>query len=256
MDKTPGPKGPDYPAECLVEDCLIYRNGRVEKQTAGVNISMAADITVSHNSIYDCPRAGINICDGCWGGHLIEFNDVFDTVNETGDHGSFNSLGRDRFWHRNRGATAGWVRQHPDMPKWDCRKTVILRNNRWRCDHGWDIDLDDGSSNFEIYNNLCLNGGIKLREGYFRKVYNNVIVDTFHPHVWYPNSRSSFQRKRPATVGEIVKARSTLSRSTCMPNRMLMLVWGLTASPRPGEKRSTTRPVRNQVCNSSPRRTS
>ena len=24
--------------------------------------------------------------------------------------------------------------------------TIVLRNNRWRCDHGWDIDLDDGSS--------------------------------------------------------------------------------------------------------------
>ena len=27
----------------------------------------------------------------------------------------------------------------------DAVKTTILRNNRWRCDHGWDIDLDDGS---------------------------------------------------------------------------------------------------------------
>ena len=44
------------------------------------------------------PRAGINVGDGCWGGHVIEFCDIFDTVTETGDHGSFNSWGRDRFW--------------------------------------------------------------------------------------------------------------------------------------------------------------
>ena len=195
MDKKPGPKTENHPARCLVHDNLIYRNGRVEKQTAGVNISMASEITVSHNSIYDCPRAGINICEGTWGGHLVEFNDVFDTVKETGDHGSFNSWGRDRFWHKNRGQTAEWVKQHPDMPRWDCAKTVIIRNNRWRCDHGWDIDLDDGSSNYELSNNLCLNGGIKLREGYFRKVENNIMVgDTFHPHVWYPNSHTSFRR--------------------------------------------------------------
>jgi len=106
MDKTPGPKTPDYPADCLVEDCLLVRNGRVEKQTAGVNICMAESITVRHCSIYDCPRAGINICDGAFGGHLIELCDVFDTVKETGDHGSFNSWGRDRFWHPNRGVTA------------------------------------------------------------------------------------------------------------------------------------------------------
>jgi len=194
MDKTPGPKTPNYPANCLVENCLIYLNGRVEKQTAGVNVCMAESITIRHCSIYDCPRAGINICDGAFGGHLIEFCDVFDTVKETGDHGSFNSWGRDRFWHPNRGQTTAWVKTHPDMPKWDCHKTIVMRNNRWRCDHGWDIDLDDGSSNYEIYNNLCLAGGIKLREGYYRNVYNNVMVDyTFCPHVWYPNCHTSFK---------------------------------------------------------------
>ena len=30
---------------------------------------MAQDITVSHCIIYDMPRTGINIADGCWGGH-------------------------------------------------------------------------------------------------------------------------------------------------------------------------------------------
>ena len=49
-------------------------------------------------------------------------------------------------------------------------------NNRWRCDHGWDIDLDDGSSNYIITNNLCLRGGIKNREGYGRVVENNIMV--------------------------------------------------------------------------------
>ena len=195
MDKAPGPKSPDYPADCLVEDCLLVRNGRVEKQTAGVNICMAEGITVRHCSIYDCPRAGINICAGPFGGHLIEFCDVFDTVKETGDHGSFNSWGRDRFWHPKRGTTAEWVRKHPDMPRWDCAKTIVLRNNRWRCDHGWDVDLDDGSSNYAITNNLCLAGGIKLREGYDRTVTNNVLVDyTFCPHVWYPDCRTTFAR--------------------------------------------------------------
>lgn len=194
MDHTPGPKTPNYPADCAVENCLIHRNGRVEKQTAGVNICMAESITVRHCSIYDCPRAGINICDGAFGGHLIQFCDVFDTVQETGDHGSFNSWGRDRFWHPNRDRTVQWVEAHPDMPKWDCRKTIVIRNNRWRCDHGWDIDLDDGSSNYKVYNNLCLSGGIKLREGYYREVYNNVLVNyTFCPHVWYPNCRTSFR---------------------------------------------------------------
>ena len=72
-----------------------------------------------------------------------------------------------------------------DLPLLDCVKPNILRNNRWRCDHGWDIDLDDGSSNYGIYNNLCLNGGIKNREGYLRIDENNVTVNNgFHAHVW------------------------------------------------------------------------
>jgi hypothetical protein len=166
----------------------------VEKQTAGVQIAMAMDITVSHNSIYDVPRAGINIGDGTWGGHIIEYNDVFNTVLESGDHGAFNSWGRDRFWHPNRETLNEMVAANPEMPKWDAIHTTVIRNNRFRCDHGWDIDLDDGSSNYHIYNNLCLNGGIKLREGFNRTVENNIMINNgFHPHVWFKNSGDVFK---------------------------------------------------------------
>lgn len=72
--------------------------GSDEKQTSPVHISMSHKITVRHCSIYDVPRAGINISEGTFGGHLIEHCDVFNTVLETGDHGSFNSWGRDRYW--------------------------------------------------------------------------------------------------------------------------------------------------------------
>ncbi|HEX7577079.1 MAG TPA: right-handed parallel beta-helix repeat-containing protein, partial [Verrucomicrobiae bacterium] len=138
IDRTPGPKSDNYPADCLVDDCLIHLTGRVEKQTAGVEIDLAQGITVRHCSIYDMPRAGINIGDGCWGGHVIEFCDIFDTVKETGDHGSFNSWGRDRYWRPNIGEVNAWVRQVPDLPKLDAVKPDVLANNRWRCDHGWD----------------------------------------------------------------------------------------------------------------------
>ncbi|MEI6673738.1 MAG: PDZ domain-containing protein [Verrucomicrobiota bacterium] len=191
VDKAPGPKTDDYPADCLVEDSLIHAVGMVEKQATGVQIAMAMNITVRHCSIYDTSRAGINIGDGCWGGHVIEFCDVFDTVKETGDHGSFNSWGRDRYWNLRGAPPPEW----PALAKLDATRPVILRNSRWRCDHGWDIDLDDGSSHYEIYNNLCLNGGLKNREGFFRTVENNIIVkNSFHPHVWYENSEDIFRR--------------------------------------------------------------
>lgn len=195
LDKHPGPKTNNYPAECSVYDNLMHGLGQVEKQVAGVEISMAMDITVSHNTIYNVPRSGINISEGTWGGHMIEFNDVFNTVLETGDHGSFNSWGRDRYWHPNREIMNKLAAEHPEIILLDAQKTVTIHDNRFRCDHGWDIDLDDGSSNYHIYNNLCLNGGLKLREGFQRTVENNIIVNnSFHPHVWFANSGDIFRK--------------------------------------------------------------
>ena len=193
LDKTAGPKNEQYPRQCTASDNLIYRVGEVEKQSTGVHIEMSSEILVSHNSIYDVPRAGLNIGSGAWGGHVFEYNDVFDTVQETGDHGTFNSWGRDRFWHPNRKVMDELAAAHPELILLDAKKTVTIRNNRFRCDHGWDIDLDDGSSNYHIYDNLCLNGGIKLREGFYRKVENNIMINnSFHPHVWFNNSGDEF----------------------------------------------------------------
>lgn len=207
LDRTFGPKGDNYPQECVVEDCIITMTGRDEKQTAPIQISMSHRIRVSHCSIYDVPRAGININEGTFGGHIIEHCDVFNTVLETGDHGSFNSWGRDRFWTPDVAVISNEVAQSPDMPYWDILEPNILRDNRWRCDHGWDIDLDDGSTFYRIYNNLLLCGGIKLREGYDRIVTNNVIVNnTLHPHVWPKESRDVFKHNivfgayRPAAM--------------------------------------------------------
>jgi hypothetical protein len=194
MDPVPGPKTNNYPANCVVENTLMYGLGQVEKQIAGVEISMAMDIKVSHNTIYDVPRAGINISEGTWGGHLIEYNDVFNTVLESGDHGAFNSWGRDRFWHPDYKTMEEITKNRPELIVADVIKTIIIRNNRFRCDHGWDIDLDDGSSNYHIYNNVCLNGGLKLREGFYRTVENNVMINnSFHPHVWFKNSGDVFK---------------------------------------------------------------
>ena len=194
IDRTPGPQTDNYPADSTVEDCLIHGIGRVERQPAGVQISMSLQITIRDTSIYDCARAGININEGTWGGHLIEGCDIFNTVLETGDHGSFNSWGRDRYWAPNhRGVSMPEVKKDPKLPFLDAIKTTVIRDSRWRCDHGWDIDLDDASSNYEIYNNLLLHGGLKFREGYGRKAYNNIMLNSgFHPHVWFDDSGDAF----------------------------------------------------------------
>lgn len=195
LDREKGPKGNNYPFNCVVKDNLIHKIGLFEKQITGIELSMSQSIIISHNSIYDTPRAGINVSEGTWGGHIIEYNDIFDTVKETGDHGSFNSWGRDRFWHPDYKTMEEMTTNHPELVLLDAVKTTTIRHNRFRCDRGWDIDLDDGSSNYHIYNNLCLNGGIKLREGFYRIVENNIIINnSFHPHVWFLQSGDVFSR--------------------------------------------------------------
>jgi hypothetical protein len=194
LDKTPGPKTDDYPAQCTVTDNLIHDIGYPQKQVAGIGLDMASEITICHNSIYNMPRAGINIGDGCWGGHIIEYNDVFDTVLETGDHGSFNSWGRDRFWDPTVGTIDTRVASSPGLELLDAMKPVIMRNNRWRCDKGWDVDLDDGSTNYQITNNIFLAGGLKWREGYQRLGDNNMFAEKarMSVHVWPKNNGDVF----------------------------------------------------------------
>ncbi|EZP49987.1 PDZ domain-containing protein [Sphingomonas sp. RIT328] len=195
IDRTPGPKSEDYPADSVAEDNLIHDIGLFEKQSAGVQIAMSARITIDHNSIYRVPRAGINIGDGTWGGHRITHNDVFDTVRESGDHGAYNSWGRDRFWDPDRDEMDRRTTRERSLARLDAVETIVLSNNRFKCDHGWDVDLDDGSSNYLIENNLLLSGGLKLREGFDRVVRNNILLNnTFFPHVWFDNGMDVFER--------------------------------------------------------------
>jgi hypothetical protein len=195
IDRTPGPASDDYPRDSSAADNLIHDVGTIDKQAAGVEISMAARITIDHNSIYHVPRAGINVGDGNWGGHRITHNDVFDTVLESGDHGAFNSWGRDRYWHPDRAEMDRRVAADPGLALLDAVEPIVMRYNRFRCDHGWDVDLDDGASNYVIESNLLLSGGLKLREGFARVVRNNIFVNnTFHPHVWFDASGDVFER--------------------------------------------------------------
>jgi len=185
-----GPKDDQYVRDCVVEDCLMRDFGLVEKQVAGVEISMSARIRVSHCTIHTCPRSAINLSEGTFGGHIIEHNDLFDTVRETGDHGSINGWGRDRYW-RAEGMSEETMKA---IVLLDAVETTVIRANRLRCDRGWDIDLDDGCSNYLLEDNLCLTGGIKFREGFHRVARRNRLINnTFHPHVWFGNSGDIFE---------------------------------------------------------------
>jgi hypothetical protein len=168
-----------FPYECQATNNLTHDCGVFGKQIAGVYISRAKRITAGHNLMYNMPRAGICIGDGTWGGHVIEYNHIHDTCRETGDHGPFNAWGRDKYWclvqsHteylNDRSHYAGEVLI-------DAMEPVIVRHNFFEEKAGWGLDLDDGASNYDIYNNLCVGVSMKLREGAYRTIYNNIWVN-------------------------------------------------------------------------------
>jgi hypothetical protein len=167
----------NFPYECKAINNLIHDCGVFGKQIAGVYISRAKRITVSHNVIYNMPRAAICIGDGTWGGHIIEYNHVQNTCRETGDHGPFNAWGRDRYWCLYFSHVDHSIPHPAGNVLIDAQETVIIRNNYFQENSGWGIDLDDGASNYHIYNNLCVGCGVKLREGDYRTIKNNIFVN-------------------------------------------------------------------------------
>ena len=183
-DLTPGPLTEDYPRDITVSNSLMTNLGIYELQTAGVQISVAQRISVLNNTIHDVPRAGINVNDGTWGGHRIARNAIWNTVQQTGDHGPINAWGRDRWWpfsaptgvsySKNQSKDADTLRK---AMKADAVETTVIEQNRIWHSSDWAIDLDDGSSNYLVQNNLLLNSGIKIRDGFERIARNNMIVN-------------------------------------------------------------------------------
>ncbi|MBN1760593.1 MAG: hypothetical protein JW863_19855 [Chitinispirillaceae bacterium] len=177
-DRTPGPLTQDYPAYCVVENCLMDTLGIFEKQVSGINFSASEFDTIRHNSMAHMPRAGINFCDGCWGGHIVEYNWVYDVVRETSDHGPFNAWGRDRnaiYGSNDRAATY-----------YDARNATIVRMNRFETpDHMFGIDLDDQASNYYQEKNLVLGGGFKVQWTRGNKYINNISLATNNGNVQF-----------------------------------------------------------------------
>lgn len=198
----------EFPYECAVSNNIVRYGGVFGKQTAGVYISRAKRITVSHNEMHDLPRAGICIGDGTWGGHIIEDNYIHDTCLETSDHGPFNAWGRDKFWclvqshtvyTKDRNHFAGNV-------KVDAMEPVLVRHNFFRERAGWGLDMDDGASNYEIYNNLCVGVSMKLREGAYRNVYNNIWVNGANSPCFHVGNEDNHDRYvRNITVMSVAK---------------------------------------------------
>lgn len=194
-----------FASNCVVSNNLIHDCGIFGKQIAGVFLSVTERIVISHNHIFNMPRAAICVNDGWGGGHVIEWNSIHDTVRETHDHGPFNSWGRGRFWcmvqsHGNASHGSGYHDADPAYPfayPEEDGYTVIIRNNIFReplSIHQLGIDLDDGSSHYHIYNNVCVGISIKLREGDNRTVENNIFIRPANPPAFHQGYEGNLDR--------------------------------------------------------------
>ncbi len=59
------------------------------------------------------------------------------------------------------------------------------------------IDMDDGSANYHVYNNLCIGIGVQNRDGSHRVVENNIIInanESVSYHVGHVNNHDRFVR--------------------------------------------------------------
>ena len=106
------------------------------------------------------------------GGDLVEGNVIFDMVRETGDHGTFNS------WDRRGGvfdcALSG---TGPAGSNYLMPAMIRTQHNMFIGPAGWNMDHDDGSTNFHDYSNVVYQGSYKYRDGTNRNMSSNLMVE-------------------------------------------------------------------------------
>jgi len=214
------------PTENLISNNLIHDCGVFGKQIAGVFSSITLRNTISHNLIYNMPQAAMTFNDGWGGGHVIEYNEIHDTVRETSDHGPISSWGRGRYWcyEQNHGPWShgpGFHEGDKDFVFYNPEEDGYINEFRYNylheepAQHGdyWlrqmGIDLDDGSSHFHVHDNLCVGLSITLSPGDYRTVENNIFVHPVDPvNFWgsYEHNHDRFTRNiivpRPDAAGK------------------------------------------------------
>ena len=126
----------------LIQSNLIHGICIYAKQSAPVLIAVSRNAFVIGNLMFNLPRTGININDGFYGNHTFNWNVIFNTVRETGDH-------MDRSLHG-----------------------IVFGN--YNC--LWPIDHDDGSCFYGDSYNFHVYGGKKNFLGYPKMDHHRIYV--------------------------------------------------------------------------------
>jgi len=207
--RSTGLGGLNFPLRVNISGNRISEIGSFGKQVSGIFVSIAGFVTMSDNVIHGSPSSGIKINDGFVGGHVTQYNHIYDVTRETTDMGAINLHNRDRFYVPgdspvwNKVVDDGyWESQFP-MPfqrgpaEVDTVHPVIVRGNLfettvltgavgqpgdWYGQQGtiFCVDIDDGPTRYLLTENVCIaNGTVGIKIGHVvdeLNITNNIVV--------------------------------------------------------------------------------
>jgi len=154
------------PGRHFVENCRIYNFGRIDRTyTPAIQLEGVGN-RVAHNLMYDGPSTAVHV-DG--NDHVIEFNEVYNVVQESDDQGAMELFGNPTF----RGVVFRYNRFT------DCGKSGA---ERAICGQAA-IRFDDAISGMLVYGNVFIRsanvafGAVQINGGRDNVMDNNLFID-------------------------------------------------------------------------------
>ena len=162
---------------------LMHEIGVFGKQSSAYCQSKTSETHIEGNVLFNGPRAGINFDDGFGGGHLVEWNLIFNQVRESGDDGPFNTFDRQPYITTVRNGTPSVFKAQSNMTR-----NFIINNYH----STWPIDHDDGSCYYYDTYNYLVYGGYKNYLGHSKIVKYNTYIYPGAQHTLYKNNLGDF----------------------------------------------------------------
>lgn len=144
-----------------VENNEIHRFGQIKRTYQdAVKLGAACGVTVAYNKIYDAPHEGIA---GYWTECIIEFNDISDVCQETGDCGAIYTYHRNDSWG--------------NVVRYNYIHDMVVDESLGLGSTG--VYIDGNAVGFEVYGNIFekIQRSILFNGGVYNSAYNNLTVN-------------------------------------------------------------------------------
>ncbi len=154
------------PAGHFVENCRFYSFGRIDRTyTPGIQLEGVGQ-RVAHNLFHDCPSSAMRI-EG--NDHVIEYNRVFNAVQESDDQGAMELYGNPTY--------RGVIFRYNDFDRIGKTGTEVAVHGQAG------IRFDDAISGMLVYGNIFRRaaqgnfGGVQMNSGRDNLLDNNLFID-------------------------------------------------------------------------------